>query len=165
MEEHDYQKMEVLVTPTVTYAAQDTEEPDDEEIGFQEKHKNFYGLLMLYNEKISDAGTVLIWVLGTLGFALCVAIHQQWFDSFLGISVEKLRGIGVYLLIALIVFSAFAILVESEENRIYNSIKPEIFAYLEQNRIALGSLLVDIKDDPDVKDIRKKLMQDAGIGK
>ena len=163
MEEHDYQKMEVLLPPTVTYT--DHEEPDDEDICFQEKHKDFYGLLMLYNEKISNCGTVLIWVLGTLGFALCVAIHQQWFDSFLGISVEKLRGIGVYLLIALIVFSAFVIIVESEENRIYNSIKPEIFAYLEQNRISLGSLLVDIKDDPEVKDIRKKLMHDAGIVK
>ncbi len=160
MEEHDYQKMEVLVTPTVTYA-----KPNGEDLYFQEKHKDFYGLLMLYNEKISNCGTVLIWVLGTLGFALCVAIHQQWFDSFLGISIEKLRGIGVYLLIALIFFSAFVILVESEENRIYNSIKPEIFTYLEQNRISVGSLLVDIKDDPDVKDIRKKLMHDVGIGK
>lgn len=165
MEESDYQKMEVLVTPTVTYATQEMEESDDEEIRFHEKHKDFYGLLMLYNEEISNAGTVLIWILGTLGFALCAAIHQRWFDSLLGIPVDKLRGIGVYILIALTVFSIFVVITESEESRIYNSIKPDILDYLQQNRISIGSLLVDIKDDPEVKDIRKKLMRDASIRK
>jgi len=129
----------------------------------KETHKDLYGLLMLVNQRIDNVGTSLIWILILGVIAACVSIHMRWFDAVLGIPVEKLRGFGVYTLMAIAAFLVFVVVTEFREKRIYHAAKPEILEMLRQNDLSVEALLADIANDKNVDKIKDKLLDDKQL--
>ncbi|MDP6636836.1 MAG: hypothetical protein QGG42_18200 [Phycisphaerae bacterium] len=138
-------------------------ENEDKSSDLKETHKDLYGTLMVVNQRIDNVGTMLFWILGIAALAVCVSIHMRWFDSIFGVSVEQLRGFGVYSLIMIGAFVVFAIATNYKENMIYSAAKSGILESLMRDSISVESLLADIADDKKLTRIKEKLMNDENI--
>ncbi len=139
-------------------------ENENETTGFKNTHKDLYGMLLLVNQRLCNAGSaLLIWILVVAVLALCVSIHMRWFDSIFGVPVEQVRGFGVYTLIVVVSFTLVGVLTTYREKIIYSSAKPAILENLRENDISVECLLADIVDDKKLSEIREKLMDDKDI--
>jgi hypothetical protein len=136
---------------------------NDERLSLREEHEELYGILLLANQKIKDVGTTLIWVLGVGVLAFCVAIHLRWFDTVLGISVEEVRSVWVYVLLAVCAFVLFFVYTQAREKVLYRSFKPAILSYLRDKDISIYSMVARIEGDSSLSDIAEKLMEDPQI--
>ena len=132
-------------------------------VSLRDSDEELYGLLLLANQKVSNVGTMLVWVLGIVGLLICVAIHMRWVPTLLGIPVDELRGFGVYTLIMLLVFTLFYWVTSVQERQIYGRMRPELLARLRDQQMSVQVLLARIADDDDLEDIRDQLMDDASI--
>jgi uncharacterized membrane protein (DUF485 family) len=130
---------------------------------FREEHNELYGLLLHANDRIADVGAVLIWVTALLVVGLCVSIHEGWLDAALGVSMAPLRGVHIYVLIALAAFVLFYISVRAMERREYERLKPAILQQLDCDRVSPVALLAIIARDERLKGIYRLLAKDRGI--
>lgn len=94
---------------------------------------------------------------------LCVSIHMRWFDSLMGIPVDRLRNIGVYFLFAGISFLAFMLIAQFRETMIYRANKGEILSSLRRNKLSIEYLLAEIANDEKLSRIRDKMIHDKDI--
>ena len=129
----------------------------------KDTNKDLYGMLMVVNQRIGNAGTLLFWIVAIPVLALCVSIHMRWFDSIFGVPVEQMRGFGVYALIAVLAFLGFGVVTNYKEKTIYSAAKPAILENLRLNDISVEYLLADRADDKELAQIREKLMDDKDI--
>jgi hypothetical protein len=130
---------------------------------FKKSNKDLYGLLLSTNQKIDDVG-MIPFCLGILwAVLLCLTIHMRWVDSFMGIRVETVRSIWVYLAIALFAFIVSFAIALVRQKSVYEEHRPEIVARLERDHMSVDTLLAEIADDRALSLVREKLAGDTDI--
>jgi hypothetical protein len=141
----------------------DAEEDNSRASGLKQTHKDIYGLLLLVNHRIYDVVGWTFFVLISSALFLCVSIYMRWFDSLLGIPLDRLRDIGVYVLIAVIAFLASTAISNFRGNMVYRAARTEILNRLNKSNISIETLLAEIADDKKLDQIRDKMMKDKEI--
>ena len=130
---------------------------------FKEDNKELYGLLMSVNERVTNVGSNLIWILGVAVFALCVTIHMRWVDTIFGIPIDRVRGFSVYILMFLVAFVIITLFSQIRENMVYQAAKPYILRKMQESGLSAETLIAEISEDQDLKEIREKIMGDKNF--
>ena len=130
---------------------------------FKETHKDLYGMLMIANQRIDNVGTFLVWIIGMPTFAFCIAVHMKWLTSIWGIPVDKVRGLGVYTFIVIAASILFFIISELRELQIYKSLRTPLLQKIKNEKIKIEVLVTEISEDPALRKIKERIMNDKSI--
>jgi len=125
----------------------------------KQKHADLYGQLLTANEAISDAGGWVGIVMFFTAAVFCLAIHMAWFNSVLGVPVERLQSFWLYLLVLAVVVIVSGGLVSVREQQAYRRHRQEVLRAIADAGSTKNAILTAINDDPALKSIaewRKK---------
>ena len=126
-----------------------------------EHHPELYGRLLIANERIENAGTVVIWLMIALVIGVCATIHMAWVPAIFGIPVARLQSWIVYLLIAVGVFVVYCFYSTLAEKRAYQAVRQPVYEYLQKHHLTVPWLIAQINGDDSVDDIAEQLRKDT----
>ncbi len=134
-----------------------------DEVEFFREHEELYGLLLMVDQKLENAGDglVAVFIPGTLG--LCVAIHLEWFPDFLGLPVAKFQSFWFFLLLGILALTIIGAGTNSQKQMIYRRFRPEILDYLATHQISGYQLIARIEGQAALSDVAEILKADATL--
>ena len=122
-----------------------------------------YGLLLLADQKISNVGSTLVWVILVATLGSCVALHMHWLDKVTGLDFDAGRGIGVYILICVSSFAFFSFVNGILERSAYRAMREELLGVIQRRNRSIYNLIAEIQSDEDLTNIAEQIKDDKGI--
>ena len=141
-------------------------EPDDESSDENELRSQFpelYAQMLIANERISNVGTLAIWILAAADLILCVGIHKGWVANVGGIPIAQFQSWGVYVLLSILAVIAFSVYTSVFEKRAYQQSRHTIESGLRQARKSGAWLLAQINDDDALSSLAEQMRGDASL--
>jgi hypothetical protein len=143
----------------------DKESSYQEEVSseLKEEHQELYGMLLHANRQIDDAGDFLTIAMLIASVAAGLAVHMEWFDNALGVNLERLRHIVVYIVFGIIDLLAVGYSINFLQRGAYKKLRPQILNQIEIDGISPYKLIARIEGDDALKNVAEQLQADKNF--
>lgn len=141
-------------------------EPYDVAAG-NRKHSFSHGLvakLDSVNQIVADSGGLVPLMLVMATIIVCVGLHLNWFNVWIGEKIQFVQSIWVYLPAVTTSFFISGKLSDWFEGRTYRRLRPDLIRQIKGDGLEVSEVYVKIKENEDLSYVARWMRYDEVIG-